>query len=161
VALPVVLAWLGLYVVMLIAMPVWFVLILWSNAHPEFGENVEFVEWLPANARNVSYYKTYSWTAYEFDIDERSFRGWASRYELKEIADPQEIERYNYYSDFLEQRGDTRDSEWYKAYEAERKKYVAIVTHGLYDFERRGNGAGYHVVFHRLKQRAYFRCNPR
>lgn len=41
--------------------------------HVETAENVPRVPWLPESATNVSYYRSYLWTAYEFSIDERAF----------------------------------------------------------------------------------------
>lgn len=40
----------------------WVGLGLWSNAHPDIGENNKRVRWLPEEATTISYYKN-SWTA--------------------------------------------------------------------------------------------------
>jgi len=48
-----------------------------SLIHVSTEENVPSVDWLPASASNVSYYKSYSFTAYEFDISESEFNAWA------------------------------------------------------------------------------------
>lgn len=138
-------------------MVLWVGLGMWSNAHPETGVNVKTVDWLPPEATNISYYKTYSWRAYEFDMDEESFKRWARRWDLKPIKEEETITRYSYTS-FLKQSRNYRNA---KVYEAEEKKHVATVSTGLYDREIRRNGGGYHVVYDREKQRAYFQSNPR
>jgi hypothetical protein len=130
----------------------------WSNAHPSLGANVESVSWLPADARNVSYYRTYSWTAYEFDIGEAAFRKWAAgEYDLKEISEPRSIMRYSY-KNFARQWRGRRESD---AYEAEKEKHFAAITDGLYHFETWRNGGSIHVVYDRQKQKAYYQSNPR
>ncbi|HOX08897.1 MAG TPA: hypothetical protein PK280_21055 [Planctomycetota bacterium] len=117
--------------------------VCWLNAHPKVGENVQSVNWLPAGASRVSYYKAYSFTAFEFDIEENGFRQWASRWELKDIREPQSIMRYNYFVEDAPSYG------------------RAHITDGLYDEKRGENGGGYHVVYDRTARRAYFQSNPR
>lgn len=51
----------------------------------EIGENVARVSWLPDSASNVSFYRAYSYTAYEFDIAEADFLKWAERFSVKRI----------------------------------------------------------------------------
>ncbi len=45
---------------------------------PEIAEGVNSVEWLPVEATNIKYYRSYGFTAYEFQIDEPGFRAWAA-----------------------------------------------------------------------------------
>ena len=123
-----------------------------SNTHPETGENVPSVAWLPQTATNISYYKTYSWTAYEFDTDEKTFRSWAAKRKLKEINDIKRIERYSYWN-FIKMH--STDS-W-----SVESQHVAAIKAGLYDEVRQDNGGGYKVGFDREHQRAYFQANPR
>src|SRR5690554_1455303 len=48
-----------------------------SNQNPEIGEGLERVDWLPPKATNVSFIRSYSFTAYEFTIDEAGFKKFA------------------------------------------------------------------------------------
>ena len=72
----------------------WLVPAYWSNKHPEIGEHVDHVNWLPPTASDICYFKTYSNTAYEFNIPENDFMNWAAKIKLSEIHDPFQIERY-------------------------------------------------------------------
>jgi hypothetical protein len=118
----------------------WITVVIYSNSHPAIGENVKQVSWLPPEATNVSYYKTYSWTAYEFDIDEAGFRKWADDYKLSPIKEPQKIRRY------LSFIGNNKD-------------VYAVVSKGL--FYSKSKGVYIHLVYDADKRRAYYRFNPR
>ena len=147
----------GIFIVMLAT---WLGLAMWSNAHPEIGENVAKVSWLPASAGNVSFYKTDSWMAFEFDISEYEFRKWATRWTLKEIVKEEKICRYSYRK-FCQEKHPGNTEEELKDYMNAEKKHYAVVSKGLYDSRRHDNGGGYNVVFDRNKQRAYFQSSPR
>jgi len=72
----------------LIAVAIWFVRGAYLGfTQVETGESVASVDWLPKSASNVSYYRSYMNTAYEFDIDEAGFLKW-SRWEVAEITEP-------------------------------------------------------------------------
>ena len=119
--------------------------VLWSNAHPNIGENVKTVKWLPVEAAKISYYKTYSNTAYEFDISESGFRKWAARWAFQPIKEPRKIERYSFFT----------------ANKAPPSAY-ATVTNGLYYYKYLTNYCGsVHVVYDSDNGRAYFKMNPR
>ena len=119
--------------------------VMWSNAHPEIGENVKTVKWLPTEATNISYYQTYSNTAYEFDISESGFKKWAERWALQPIKEPRKIERYSY---FIENKNPSL------AY--------ATITNGLYYYKYDQSDCGsVHVVYDSGNGRAYFKMNPR
>lgn len=47
------------------------------SREPEIGVNISSVDWLPASAREISYFRSYGYTAYEFKIKESEFRDWA------------------------------------------------------------------------------------
>lgn len=133
----------------------------WSDTHPDTGVNVPSVGWLPESASNVSFYRTYSWTAYEFDIDEAGFREWARRFggELEPFSDGCRIERYSWREFCRSQASTTVDGDAY--YEEERKHY-AYVRNGLcYRYINERNGGGVHVVYDRDAGRAYCQSNPR
>ena len=115
----------------------------------EFGENMAHVDWLPGEAANVSYYKSYTWTAYEFDISEEGFRKW-SKWEIAPIEQPVSIARYSFMPALK-----ARSRE-------EVEKATAIVSNGLY-YEQRDarSGGGTVVVFDRDASRVYYQRNPR
>ena len=131
---------------------------VWSNAHPDMGENEKQVSWLLEEATNVSYYKTYSWTAYEFDISEEGFKKWAEGCDFKKIDKPVEMMRYLYF---------TTDSPEYDSdpagkYQQYQSKVNAKIRNGYYyRTPPRGNGGGTYVAYDLDKGRAYYRMNPR
>lgn len=141
-------------------MATWFGLVIWSDMYPETGENVATVSWLPSSAKNVSFYKSYSWRAFEFDINENDFRQWAAQWNLKEIDKAESIQRYNYWN-FLKEKHSSQTEDDMNAYFETKKRCIAAVNKGLYDSKTYGNGGGYHVVFDRERQRAYFQSCPR
>jgi len=153
----VLMVWPGICIMLLAA---WIIPALWYDSHPETGENFAKVNWLPPSAKNVSYYKSYSWTAFEFDINEVDFRQWATLWMLKEIDKEQTICRYSYLNFLKEKQSAKTENDWI-AYENAKKIHLAIVSKGLYDSKIYHNGGGYNVVFDRDKQRAYFQSNPR
>lgn len=125
----------------------WILGIGWSNSHPDTGANARRVSWLPSEASNISYYRTYSWTAFEFDIDEKAFKKWAHRWDIKSIRNEERIPRYSYYKQPYEKRNS--------------KEHLAVVRNGLYASCKQSNGGGCHVVYDREKHKAYFQSNPR
>lgn len=146
--------------IIIVMFATWQGLVMWSNAHPETGENVAKVSWLPTSAGNVSFYKTNTWMAFEFDISEDEFRKWAARWTLKEIDKEQKICRYSYWKFCREKHPGNTEQELTDYMNAKERHYV-VVSKGLYDSKRHDNGGGYHVVFDRNIQRAYFQSNPR
>jgi hypothetical protein len=48
------------------------------NRPPEIAEGVQSVDWLPAEATDISYCRSYGFTAFEFKISEAGFREWAA-----------------------------------------------------------------------------------
>src|SRR5687768_14859438 len=64
----------------------------------ESGEHVARVSWLPESATDVSFFRSYSWTAYEFTIPEQDFLRWAADkgWDVKENkGEPRTIARYH------------------------------------------------------------------
>ncbi|QIF03928.1 hypothetical protein [Roseimicrobium sp. ORNL1] len=131
----------------------------WSNNHPETGTNLSAVDWLPASASDISYWKTYSWSAWEFTMKEEEFRKWASRYELREISGAQSIERFSWIQFWRSHRD--YDGDAWEEEEREKRKHVATVRNGLFATERRKDGGGYKLVFDRETNRVYHQSNPR
>ena len=114
----------------------------WTNAHPFVGEHVPSVSWLPKEAGDVSFYKSYSWTAYEFDIGEAAYRRWAGGRAPVPIDKPQRILRY------LSRARDNGDVE-------------AVVPKGYYFLRQWSNGGQWHIVYDSERHRAYYHYSPR
>ena len=125
--------------------------------HVETAENVKHVDWLPKTATNVSYFRSYAYTAYEFDISEPEFRRWTSL-EVKPISKPVTIARYSLMTRQQSELPPDATPAQFEAWEAERH---ATVADGFYYENRRGNGGGVSVAFDRTKGRVYFQTNPR
>lgn len=140
----------------------------WSNSHPSMGENVPGVDWLPPAARNVSFYKTYSFTAYEFDISEGDFvalgreRGWKPT-EIGETG--RRVWTYRMGYKMRERYPPPNPSLSTEADGAEYRRAQEIleptVTNGLAYEMRHQNGGGIMAVYDREKGRAYVQTNPR
>lgn len=131
--------------------------VMWSNKHPDKGENVKSVKWLPSDAKNVSYYKTYSWTAFEFDMPEQSFNKWINKkWMMKPIEKEHLIER-----SCLRNGNHKTCSCYQKECNNPKEKCFALITNGVYDSQRWSNGGGYNVAYDRDAQRAYYQYNPR
>ncbi len=145
------------------------VLFLWAVTRPaEVGVNISSVSWLPKEASDVSYYKTYVLTAYEFSISEDGFEKWAARYgEAKEIESVVRVARFSYMESlsFPEPLPmGASESEW-ERHEAERARLEVLrsiaITDGLVFEIRESDGGGLTVAYDRDYGRAYFESNPR
>ena len=131
--------------------------VMWSNKHPAIGENVKSVKWLPSDAKNISYYKTYLWTAFEFDIPEQSFSKWINKkWTMKPVEKEHLIER----ACLRNGSHKTCSCDQQKCDNPKEKCFV-VITNGVYDSQRWNNGGGYNVVYDRNAQRAYYQSNPR
>lgn len=130
----------------------------WSNSHPKTAVNEPCASWLPAEATQVSYYKTYSWTAFEFQISEDGFKKWASHWQVAEIVDFFTIGRYT--TRILERpKYDNDPNSPYAIYELQTR---ATITNGIcFRTPPRANGGGTCVAFDRNKGRAFYQTNPR
>ena len=103
--------------VAVVAFVVWFLHGAYVGlTHVETGENVPSVKWLPDVASNVSFYKSYSFTSYEFDIPELEFVKW-SRWELSPIDEPVSIARYCFFSVDVPDPGPNGTAEDWQAFE--------------------------------------------
>ena len=49
---------------------------------PDFGENVESVNWLPDHATQISYYRSKQVQVYEFKISPENFTNWAESHQM-------------------------------------------------------------------------------
>lgn len=127
---------------------------IWTIFHPEDqGENVMSVDWLPPEATNISYYRSYEFTAYEFTISESGFRDWAlsKGYSLSTITDQtKNIRRYLF---ALHHTEPDRNID----YEDTRLE----IRKGLFYETVQRNGGGYLVVYDTESSRVYFKHTPR
>lgn len=131
-----------------------------AMTHYSTEENVPSVDWLPSSVTNVSYYKSYSFTAYEFDISESEFKAWTN-VELLPIINPVRVYRYSKATGRVTKlRSNASSAEYYEHLECDEGR-AAIVRRGLYYSHRRNNGGGITVVYDRENGRAYFQSNPR
>lgn len=147
---------------------VWLGCVIRSNAHPVMGENVARVDWLPAAAANVSFYKSYSFTAYEFDISEDGFVALAEerKWKLSEIGE-EGIRIVTYRmgrkmrEKYLPAMSDVPTDEQFEAYCRAMEIVKPTVSDGLTFEVLQANGGGITVVYDRAKQRAYVQTQPR
>jgi hypothetical protein len=138
---------------------IWLVLgIIHTLTHVESGENVASVSWLPKSATNVSYYKSYSRTAYEFEIAEAEFVKWRD-WELRPIDGAISIPRYirTRVPDFGPNPTTKEREIRVEAYESR----TARVANGLYYTYRQRNGGGVIVAYDRDRGKAFFWSSPR
>ena len=132
-------------------------------ARVERGENAPSVKWLPRGATNVSFYRSYLFTAYEFDIDERGFREWVKPYEIQPIEGEFQIGRYNLLDSLSEMRGLPEDSEAFaEARERHKKSSYKVLTNGYKHETRFGDsGGGRYIAYDLDTGRAFYQYNPR
>ena len=155
------LAGIGCFCVPFLLLAAWIVPVWYSNTHPEFGEHVNRVDWLPEEATDISFYKSYSYTAYEFKISEDGFsRSANALWNFVEITEPEDITRYNYFVE-SEQYYKQHPEFDYDAYNKLQNATTATVTHGIVAKQRWSNGGGYHAVYDRDRGIAYIQTNPR
>lgn len=138
----------------------------------ESGEHVARVSWLPEAATDVSFYRSYSFTAYEFTIPEAAFLEWANDrgWKIAKIeGEPRSISRYHRGLDDVphpeEPRPDEKSRAVWEAYNAGVDKWrdatIKTITHSYYYEWRQTDGGGVSVVYDLDTGRAYFQSNPR
>ena len=114
-------------------------------------------DWLPSEARNVCYYRSYPFTAFEFDIPEKDFRRWAEErgWPLSPVTGkPATILRYARATNKAESSvGDDAEA-WASA----TQKTIAS---GYFYEHRQNNGGGVAVGYDADTGRGYFQSNPR
>ena len=128
----------------------------------ETAENVSHVDWLPDEASNVSFYKSYSYKAFEFDISENGFLEWAQRWDVQPIASPVTILRYSLMTTAVpdyNKPNPTQDERLLQLQQHPSQR--ATIRDGYYyDYEDSSYG-GVSVAYDRSKGRAYLQSNPR
>jgi len=126
----------------------------------ETGEKVPRVSWLPPAATNVSYYRSYLFTAYEFDVSESEFLKWAQGYDLKPVREPFSIPRYNFAAKALPPE-DASEEDARRIWERASVR-TATVNDGYFYEQERGRSGGFtRIAWDRTTSRAYFQSNPR
>jgi hypothetical protein len=130
----------------------------------ERGEHVARVSWLPESARDVSFYRSSSVEAYEFDIPEKEFLRWAEGrgWSAAPIgATPFVLPRSGRFEGKLPPReptGDATEGEtdgYFKAVEADRARREKQIAHGYYYRLEFPNGGGVSAGYDLDEGRAY------
>lgn len=148
-------------VISIIAFAIWFFYGAYRGfTDIESGESQASVDWLPEDATNVSFYRSYLNTAYEFDISEQGFRDW-SHWELEEISEPVGFSRYLTFSTPRPQEPDSPTRAEIEALALEYSKRGVTIRNGLYYGYLQDNGGGVWVGYDRESGRAYFQSAPR
>jgi len=123
----------------------------------EVGEHRENVSWLPKNATNVSYIRSYTFTAFEFDIPEPEFLKWAERWKVQPVSAPCKIRRYTTMSNRLPPSRDSSLDDW-----RDRAVQEVTISDGYFWSDPpSGSGRNVSVGYDRIRGRAYYQANPR
>jgi len=135
----------------------------------EKGEHIAKVSWLPSEASDVTFFKSYTYTVYEFSISEQGFLAWAreSGWPVQPIEGEVTVPRY--YSMTPSPREPTAaaskeaQSQSWRAVEQWLKESVAVVQDGYTATNRQSNvgDRGYIVAYDRKVRRAYYQTNSR
>lgn len=143
---------------------------------PEIAEGLASVDWLPEEATDINYCRSYGFTAFEFKISEAGFREWAAtaaypprseyvKYQpVTEVSELEEdrffrIRRYNSYDAGGPVR--PKDYEDYENYEEYLGATTMEIKNGLRGEMRRGSAGGYSIGYDRDTGTAYWQSNPR
>jgi hypothetical protein len=125
--------------------------------HFETAENVEHVTWLPKTASNVSYYRSYLFTAFEFDISEPEFQKW-SVWKVHSITTPITLHRYALARRDQPSLGPNPSYDQMLEWQSRRE---VTITDGLAYEHHQSNGGGIVVAYDKSKGRAYYWPSPR
>ncbi len=130
------------------------------------GRHAAGVRWLPREAVDVSYYRSYGYTCYEFTISERGFLAWARerKWNIRPITVPVTVPRFTrmVVPSPVAPVGFSGDwAKFYRDFKAWEAQSKAVIPSGWTDSVRWGDGGGYVVAYDRTSGRAYFQANPR
>jgi hypothetical protein len=141
------------------------------NRPPDIAEGMKSVDWLPAEATDINFCRSYGFTAFEFKISEAGFLHWAAtatyrdrdyiKYQpVTEISELKEkrffpIKRYNGY------RTGGQDFPEDFDYDKHRRATTIEITNGLRGEMRKGSAGGYSIGYDRDTGTAYYQTNPR
>jgi hypothetical protein len=128
--------------------------------------NVPRVDWLPESARDVSYFRSYSFTAYEFDIDEAGFLAWAKDegWPVKPIGDTAlTIPRHSFDKArrLYPQDDNLSPEEWRDQFARAEAARTKVIRRGYHYERRQSNGGGVTVGYDLESGRAYYQSSPR
>lgn len=101
------------------------------------GEDVSSVAWLPTSAQHVSFRRSYSFTAFEFDIPQDDFVRWSDEHGWHAEPTPRPAHLYNW------------------------KREPIEIARGLSFAKELANGGGTWVAYDSEKHRAYYESTPR
>jgi hypothetical protein len=136
-------------------------LAVWDMNRVETAENVAHVSWLPETATNVSYYRSYIFTAYEFDMSDEAFLNWAKCCEIKPIVKPFWIPRYTGGAPREPPEENASDEQFQRFWEKDRLRSATINNGYFYQQEFGQSGGFVRVAWDGTMNRAYFQTNPR
>ena len=145
----------GCMMLPLLLVLLWIGLAAYGNSHPDTGAHLPRVDWLPEEASDISFYRSYSNTAYEFKISERDFlRGANRNWKFQEIEEPVSVPRYLYFLALKNHKD-------YGSWEEMKKGCFVTISEGVFSEVRRKNGGGHIAVYDRKTGYAYVHTNPR
>jgi hypothetical protein len=141
------------------------------NRPPDIAEGVKSVDWLPSEATDINYCRSYGFTAFEFKISEAGFREWAATVthrprEYVEYQPVTEISKLKENHFFPIQRYNSRlaagqDLPENFDYDKHHRTTTIEITNGLRGEMRRGSAGGYSIGYDRDTDTAYYQTNPR
>ncbi|WP_165067836.1 hypothetical protein [Paludisphaera rhizosphaerae] len=134
----------------------------------ETGEHVASVSWLPEEATDVTYSRSYGLTEAEFRIPEPAFLAWARKrgWDLKPIEHAITVPTafgltsHNPAVALARAPANVQD-QLQEAYQDWLSKAEVRVHDGWQAEYRQDNGGGYRVVYARKTGRAHYRTSPR
>ncbi len=139
------------------------------NRTAEVAEGIQSVDWLPAEATNISYHKDYMTNAYEFQISEAGFRKWAAEVASEPVSEfliyepvadiakgePCWMYRYKFFA------GKKQDSMEGSDEAGQFKSSSIEIKNGLRGELRFRNGGGYTIGYDRDSGTAYWHWSRR
>jgi hypothetical protein len=125
----------------------------------ETGEHESRVSWLPAEATDVTYIRSFFYTVEEFSISEQGFLVWAKKMGWDVATIVGEVEVPRYFGQVTPVPQVPQESE--RAFDAWLQKSRAVVRDGYYARYRTHDMAGYTVAYDRKAGRVYYQANPR
>lgn len=137
----------------IVALPLWFSLVCYSHAHPDYGESLPEYKWRGQILHNASYFQTYSITLLEGEISQEQFLLMAEKahWKLSEISAPQRIS----------QRARAQIRRFEGCPEDPENDEMLTIKSGIKANYIQSNGGGYHVWFDRESSRLYYLSTPR
>ena len=145
----------------IIALTVWAVLGIRETFSIRTGENFDRVNWLPASASKVSFYRNYHFTAYQFCMPENEFIEWCPKM-LNEIVEPVTISTWKTrLLEYPTPNTNTTADEFDRMIAKFKSETTATISNGLY-YEKWGDDGGCSAyVFDRDTSIGYHQWSPR